>query len=129
MKTFERTTEMETRPPFSISFLDQPLEYLGDGPDDPLRDRFNRDRDHKEEFASSLYEWKQIDYESSGDAPSLHCSKEEIKSRLWVYYVNPNDSDNFEWWPMYNLGDSVALQDHMPWYDHFRPTVFDRAPV
>jgi len=34
-----------------------------------------------------------------------------------VYYVNPAESANFEWWPMYRVGEMVALQNHMPWYD------------
>ena len=107
------------RTDFSISFLDQALEYLGDDPTIPSAIGLIGLGDFQEEFASTLYEWKQSDYEEQWHYAMTSLLEGAEKVALMVYYVNPAESINFEWWPMYRVGDMVALQDHMPWYDQF----------
>jgi hypothetical protein len=73
--------------------------------------------DHREEFASTLFEWTKSDYEEQWRYAITSLLQGKEKVALIVYFVSSVNSDNFEWWPMYRLGDNVALQDHMLWYD------------
>jgi CdiI N-terminal domain len=34
-------------------------------------------------------------------------------------YVGPEDTSHHVWWPLYRLGDSVAVQNHLAWHDQF----------
>lgn len=111
--------EQSTQLPFSISFLDQPLEYLADDPTIPSAIGLLVLGDHREEFASTLFEWNKNDYEEQWRLAITSLLQGREKVALMVYYVSPAGSDNFEWWLMYRVGDTVALQDHMPWYDQF----------
>jgi hypothetical protein len=104
---------------FSISFPDQPLEYLGDDPAIPSAIGLLVLGDFQESFASTLYEWKQSDYENQWREAISSLLDGTEKVALMVCYVNAGESDNFEWWPMYRVGDMVALQNHMPWHDQF----------
>ena len=72
--------------------------------------------DFRENFAASLYQWSKADYEAQW-RNAIRTLLEGSKSALMVHYVSPEFADNFEWWPMYRVGDVVYLQNHLPWYD------------
>jgi hypothetical protein len=105
--------------PFSISFLDDPIVYLGDDPTVPLAVGLLVIGDYQEEFCASLYEWTKDDYQAQWRNAILALLHGEDKVALMVYYVSQVYSDNIEWWPMYKLGETVVFQNHMPWYDQF----------
>ena len=50
--------------PFSIEFLDEPLEYLEDDPQIPSAPALLTIGDFREDFACSLYAWSKEEYEN-----------------------------------------------------------------
>jgi len=70
----------------------------------------------RENFAASLYQWSKADYEAQWNN-AIRTLLAGSKSALLVHYVSPEFADNFEWWPMYKVGDVVFFQNQLPWYD------------
>lgn len=101
--------------PFSIRFLDEPSFY---DEERHLACGELQIRETIEGFCANLYDWNRSAYEAQWKM-ALERVLAGKKSALMVYYVNPEVSDNMEWWPMYPVGDTVYLQNHLPWYRQF----------
>jgi hypothetical protein len=103
---------------FSISFPDQPLEYLADDPTVPSAIGILVLGDFQEEFASVLSEWSTSDYERQWQEAIVALLSGREKVGLMTEYVGPNASHHV-WWPLYRLGSEAAAQNHIAWHDPF----------
>ena len=115
-----RSRIQKTEMAFSICFKNEPNQYLDDDPTVPSAiGRIVADQ-LDEEFVSSLYEWNKETYQ----AQWLHSLKGFLggdkKAVLITWYVNPKESSNLQWWALYRGdGDTVHIQNHLPWYCNF----------
>jgi len=102
---------------FSISFLDEPLEYPYDNATVAAAVGELVLGGHRENFRASLYLWSKLDYEAQWRNAIEALLGGIDKSALIVEYVGPESSICLEWWPMYRLGDVIHIQDHLLFYD------------
>lgn len=72
-----------------------------------------------EEFHANLYEWDKHAYETQWLQSLERLLGDDQKAVLITNYVNQQESSNLEWWALYRDGDTVHVQNHLPWYDSF----------
>ena len=108
---------------FSIVFLDEPWEYLDDDPSIPSAIGRLIIGDSQEEFAASLFLWSKENYQSQWRDAIGSLLQGRDRAALIVEYVGPEASGKLEWWPMYAVGETVFLQNHLLFYDQLtRPS-------
>jgi hypothetical protein len=102
---------------FSISFLDEPLEYPFDDKTTPAAPGRLVLGEEQEFFQSSLFQWSKEDYEAQWRYAIKTLLDGGEKAALIVEYVSPEFATQLEWWPMYRQVNSVYIQDHLLFYD------------
>jgi hypothetical protein len=103
--------------PFSITFLDEPLVYPYDDIKTPAAPGLLTMGNSNEGFCSSLYQWSKRDYETQWRLAINVVLKKSSKAALIVEYTGTEASSHLEWWPMYKVGDTVYLQNHLLFYN------------
>jgi len=103
--------------PFSISFCDTPQVYEYDDPMTAGAEGLLALGEWQESFLSSLYEWTKQDYERQWQAAINSLTKGAAKAALITEYVGTQSSSKLEWWPLYRIGETVYVQNHLLFYD------------
>jgi CdiI N-terminal domain len=104
--------------PFSIKFIDEPLEYLSDDVSVPSAIGQITIGDFKEEFAACLYTWSKSGYESQWRRALDHLLAGNGKAALMTEYINPEESTHLRWWPMYRVDETVYFQEHILFFEN-----------
>jgi hypothetical protein len=102
---------------FSIAFLDEPLSYPFDDATTPAAYGELAIGNHREGFCASLYEWSKEDYESQWRHAIRSLLEGKDRAALIVEYISPLASWKLESWPMYAVGETVYLQNHLLSYE------------
>ena len=103
---------------FSIEFLDEPLQYLGDDPSPPYAIGEITLGSFKETFAANLYTWSKNDYEAQWRQAIRHILSGNDRAALITYYVGPEVSYNLNWWPIYRVDDLVYFQEQLLFFEN-----------
>lgn len=81
--------------------------------------------DYREGFAACLYRWNKKDYESQWREATRNLLEGRDRAALIVEYVG-HEAWKLEWWPMYRVGETVFLQNHLLFFDQLaRPFSID----
>jgi len=92
--------------------------------DAPLaRGRIQLD-DFSESFECSLEFWKSFDYQRQWREAVARLLEGASKSCLITSITDPKTANFFIWWPIYNMGETVAVQNHVCMLDSLSE-VFD----
>jgi hypothetical protein len=102
---------------FSIAFTDEPPRYPYDDPLMAAAIGALVIGETTERFESSLYQWNKEDYKAQWKNALNVLLKESNKAALIVTYESPEVSTHLEWWPMYRIGSTVFLQNHLLFYN------------
>jgi hypothetical protein len=114
---------------FSIAFLGEPPCYPYDDPSTPAATGLLVIGDAKERFLASLYQWSKVDYERQWRQAINVLLRETKKSALITEYLSPDVASHFVWWPMYVVGNTVFVQNHLLFYEQLRePFAVANAP-
>jgi len=113
---------------FSISFTDDPPDYLYDDPQIPSQSGLLVLGKTIEGFSSNLGTWDKSQYEDQWLSQLSSLVQGSRKVALVVSFNNPAFGSNFEIWALYREGEIVHLQNHLPWYDSF-PAAFDISTI
>jgi len=102
---------------FSIAFQDEPLCYPYDDPSTAAATGLIVLGDWREDFLASLYQWSKEDYERQWRFAIRSFLEGEKKSALITEFLPPEVASHLVWWPMYLVGETVFVQNHLLVYD------------
>ena len=82
-----------------------------------------------EDFYSSLFHWSRAQYMNQWRRAVQDIVDGAKQSALIVSFLTLDVSSNLEWWPMYRVGETVYLQNHLLLFDQLESPFSPEAPL
>jgi hypothetical protein len=111
--------------PFSINFLDGPLEYPFDDSSVPAARGVIVLNDFHEEFLASLAIWSKHQYQKQWKQSLVEVLEGGGPAAMITEYFGSSESaSHLLWWPLYRQSDNIYVHNNLLFFDQL-PQPFD----